>query len=484
MEAAYLFQGLATGMGSAPHELAQEWESLGTNVWRLIIFLFLVFLNAFFVAAEFAIVKVRLSQLDALEEEEGDKKTMMARQVASKLDSYLSATQLGITLASIALGSVAQPYLMAMITPFFFMVGVSSTAVIGTVSFVIAYTVVTFLHIVIGELLPKSLAIRKALGTTLWVAKPLHWFYILFKPAIWLFNGSANALLKWFFRIDPVSESELIHSADELRLLVEASEKSSEVTETEREIVVNALELNDLTVRDIMTPRNDVVSLDVEMTFEENLKTAVESKHTRFPLVEGHLDNTVGLVHIKDVIPLVKQETPDLMTVKRELLPVPELMPLDVLLKTFLERHAHLALVVDEFGGALGIVMLDDVLEELVGKIQDEFDEEGTEFRRVSEDEFVVAGSMGLHELSDHSDLELESPDVSTVGGYVTHLKGQLPRVGDTVLVEDYEVLITKADGRSVREVRFHRVRTKADGEAPEEAEMNGSKDEKSRMPA
>jgi CBS domain containing-hemolysin-like protein len=207
-----------------------------------------------------------------------------------------------------------------------------------------------------------------------------------------------------------------------------------------------------------MTPRNEVVSLDVQKTFDENLDVALECKHTRFPLIEAHLDNTLGLIHIKDLLAETRKETPDLANIRRDIIPVPELMPLDKLLKTFLNKQSHVALVVDEFGGALGLVMLDDVLEELVGTIQDEFDEDEKEFRRVSDDEFTVHGTLPLHELAEETGLTFDSPDVSTVGGYVTHLIGHLPEAGETTVVENYEVTVTEADERSVGEVKFRRI--------------------------
>ena len=203
---------------------------------------------------------------------------------------------------------------------------------------------------VIGELLPKSIAIRKSLQTTLWIARPLHIFYVSFGWAITVLNGTANFLLKKIFRIDPVSEGEAVHSSEELALLVEESERQQEVTETEREILINALELNDVSVKDVMTPRSEVVFLDLEKEFGENLELAIESKHTRFPLVLGHLDQTEGLIHIKDVLRLMSAHDQDLRHIKRELKVMAETMRLDDLLQFFLKECAQLALVVDEFG--------------------------------------------------------------------------------------------------------------------------------------
>ena len=437
-------------------EIATEWDSSGAIMLQLAVVFFLVLLNGFFVASEFAIVKVRGSQLEA-SEAEGEARATFARHVSAHLDAYLSATQLGITLASLALGWVGEPFLARMLQPLFLLVGVHSETVIKTVSITFAFSVITFLHIVLGELAPKSLAIRKSLQTTLWIARPLGLFYVLFKPAIWFLNGAANLVLKHLFRLQPVSEHELAHSEEELRVILSDSAKAEEVTSLGREILINALDMRNRVVRDITTPRGDVVFLNTEDSFEENLKAAVDSRHTRVPLCEGHLDNTIGLVHIKDLLKLVREPQADLHTIRRDLLPVPEMMPLEKLLTFFLAKHAHLALVVDEFGGTSGIVTLDNVLEELVGDIQDEFDAEKPELRKVNENEFEIEGTLGLYELKDLMGLELESEEVSTIGGYVTHLLGHMPKQGEHVRIEDYVVTITATDGRRVERLQFKR---------------------------
>jgi len=445
---------LAAG-GGGGHELTKDFQPFTTQIWNWVVILFFVLLNGFFVASEFAIVKVRSSQLDA-EIGDGTKGARFAKRVTGQLDAYLSATQLGITLSSLALGFLGEPYIGRMISPILFALGAPESWV-SPVSVACAFAIVTFLHIILGELMPKSLAIRKSLPTTLAISRPLHAFYALFKPAIWLLNGTANWLLKIIFKIDPISESELVHTADELRVIVAETGSTDEMTDTEKDIALNALDLNDLVVRDIMTPRNEVTSLDLTEGFEANLATARSSQHTRFPLIKNHLDDSIGLIHIKDVFEVMGAENPDLTKIIRELHPVPELMPLDKLLSFLRQRRAHLALAVDEFGGAVGIVTLEDVIEELVGEIQDEFDDEEAEFRRISDDEFIVDGTLNLYELNENSGLHLESDDVSTVGGYVTGVLGHLPRAGETTKVDGYLVTTTKTDGRRVLELNFKR---------------------------
>jgi len=443
-------------LAAANVEMATQWESPTIIFFKLLAILALVVLNGFFVASEFAIVKVRGSQLDELVDA-GNKRAKLGRHLTNHLDAYLSATQLGITLSSLGLGFLGEPFLARMLHPFFYNMGVTSTAVVTGISFAIAFTLVLFLHIVLGELTPKSLAIRKSVQTTLWIAAPLRLFYFLFKPAIWFLNGAANLLLKYVLKIDPVAVTDIAHSEEEIRLIL-ANESTIEVSDLGKELLINALDLRRRVVRDIMTPRGNVAYLDLEDSFEQNMTTARESMHTRLPLCQGHLDNTIGLVHIKDIFSQTGSEKPDLLAIKRDLLPVPEMMPLEKLLAFFLNKQVHLAVVVDEFGGTVGVVTLDDVLAELVGEIQDEFDTKEERHRKISDDEFIVEGAFGLYEIQDIAGLELESSDVSTVGGYVTHLLGHLPKTGEKLQIEDFEVTVTKADERRVQELHFKRV--------------------------
>jgi len=449
------------------HELSREFPSLGASLLYLVGIAFFLLLNAFFVASEFAIVKVRPSQLEASAKETG-RNPNTALHVVNHLDGYLSANQLGITISSLALGFLGEPFVTALVAPLLYKVGMPDPGIYW-VSLVLAISSFTFLHVVIGELLPKSIAIRKAVDTTFLLATPLRVFYNTFKLAIQFLNGTANWLLKTIFRIDPVSEGEHSHSAEELALLVTQSEKSQEVTETEREILINALGLNELWVRDVMTPRNKVVVLDADEPFEKVLDIAMRSKHTRFPLVKGHLDHAIGLIHIKDLFKLINEPDPDLMRIKRDLKIVPDTMPLDSLLNFFLHEHAHLAMAVDEFGTPVGIVFLDNVIEELVGDIQDEFDNERSSLTRVNDDEFVVEGSMTLNDLAGYvPELFLESGEVTTVGGYLTQQLGRFPETGESLEVLGYEAKITSTDGRRVGQVHFRRLLK--DSETEEEA--------------
>src|SRR6266496_1820853 len=403
--------------------VSDHWDSAVSVLLKLLVIAVLVALKGFFVGCEFAIVKVRSSQLDTLVEE-GNLRASFAKYIRAHLDAYLSATQLGVTLASLAL----------------------------------AFVGITFLHIVFGELAPKYIAIGNPLPVALALARPLGGFYFLFRPAIWLLHKSSNLLLVRLLRIKRVAATELAHSEEELRLILDQSEESEEVTPLGRDLLVNALDLRRRVVRDIMTPRGQVVFLNIEESFEDNVKKALASRHTRFPLCRGHLDNTIGLIHIKELVPLMRDPNPDLLRIRRELTPVPEMMSLEKLLSLFLNKHAHLAIVVDEFGGTVGMVTLENVLEELVGVIKDEFDTEKEEFREINENEFSVDGALALYELRDLAGIQLESADVSTIGGYVTHLLGHLPKQGEQVQIENYLVTISQSDGRRVQQLHFKKL--------------------------
>src|SRR5215470_8525506 len=386
--------------------VAQHWDPLMLLIAKLATVILLVFLNGFFVVAEFALVKIRDSQIKTLADE-GVRRAAFVKQIKDNLNAYLSACQVGITMASLGLGWLGEPFLARMLQPFFALAGIESPAVIKSISFVLAFSAITFLHIVVGEQAPKILAIRKAMPCALFVSAPLRWFYVLFKPAIWFLNASSNWVLRRILRVEPIAEGELAHSEEELRMIVRESEKSAEVTPLGRELVFNVLDLRDRVVRDTMTPRGEIVYLDVEDDFETNVKKAIESRHTRFPLCRENLDYTIGVVHIKELVPMMRDPHPDLLKIKRDIIPVPEMMPLEKLLKLFLSKHAHLALVVDEFGGTVGMVTLENVLEELVGDIQDEFDADKEEFRNISANEFTVDGTLGQYELNDLTKLEL-----------------------------------------------------------------------------
>lgn len=431
--------------------------------WGLFIALLLVLLNGFFVAAEFALVKVRPTQIDPYASA-GLKRGKMARHMIEHLDAYLSATQLGITLASLALGWIGEPAFAWIVRPAVRAFAGDNEDLVHSVALTASFLAITILHIVLGELTPKSLAIRKSEATALWVALPLYGFYKLTYPAIWLLNHLANALLK-LFGIQPVTESELAHDEEELRLLL-ASSRGNRLTDEKREILDNVFELSHRVARQVMVPRADVVYLSTTRTLAENLRIARRSGHTRYPLCEGDLDHVVGLVHIKDIF---RTDRPirSLEEVAREIVFVPETLELDRLLKRMLGERFHFAAVIDEYGGVSGIVTLENVLEEIIGEIQDEFDTEAPEVETGPDGSSVVSGSMLVEDLEDALGIELSDRDEDTIGGVILSELGRQAAVGDVVELGPVTL--------EVMEVQRNRIQTvKVAVKTPETVPANG----------
>lgn len=412
----------------------------------------LVLLNGFFVAAEFAIVKVRMTQIEPLLRR-GQKRARIAHEVITHLDAYLSATQLGVTLTSLGLGWLGEPFVAHLLEPAFVYVGIINPTALATASFGVAFGFITFLHIVLGELAPKSLAIQRAQSVTLHIAGPLHLFFVIFKPAIWALNGAANYFLRTV-GIPPVSESDLAHSEEELRILLSHGKN---ITATSRNILLKAMELRERTVREVMVPRTQVVFLSTDRTLEENLAIALECQFTRYPLCERDLDNVLGMIHLKDLFRLQhsKGDATDLFSIKRELLFVPETTPLEKLLNTFLTKKMLMAIVVDEYGGTAGLITLEDILEELVGEIRDEFDVEPLMVQRVSEQEFVVDGTMPLHDFARMFDVEPDTKDVVTLSGYVVHRMGRVPEIGANLQLGPWHAIVEAVHRNKVKQLRI-----------------------------
>jgi len=429
------------------------------GIWLALLFL-LALANGFFVAADVALHRIHSSQLEDAAEERKPGATY-ALNLSRRIAPYLAACQIGTTSTTLLLGALGGPLITSWFAPLFARLELAP-ALAYWLGFLFAILLLTVVQTIACEQIPRTIGYRKTVSTTIACARPLRLFYLLALLPVKLVHFVSSWLIREMLRLEPVASQHLDTTEDDLRIMVEETGRSQVVTETEREILENALELNELCARDIITPRNEVIDLNVHRTFKENLQIAIESKHTRFPLVDGHLDQTLGLVHLKDLLREMRRESPNLFAAKRDLLRVSEKLPLDELLKLFLSRRAHMALVVDQFGGSLGLVTLDDVLDEVVGEINDEFDEEEEPaFRRLDEANFLVEGWVPLHELADEvEDLELESPDVSTIGGYLTSLFGRLPEVGDQIQIEGYLATVEQADDRVVERIRFEKVAT------------------------
>ncbi len=410
--------------------------------WYLALVFFLVLLNGFFVAAEFAMVKIRGSRIDFLIQE-GNKKATFARKITDNLDAYLSATQLGITLASLGLGWVGEPAVAKLLQPLFIAMGFSDV-MIHTASFIIAFSIITILHIVLGELAPKSLAIRKPEEVTFLVAMPMIFFHKLMYPFIWLLNGLANNLLR-LFGIPPVSDHESAHTEEEIRILMKESHESGLIDKNELTLFDNIFEFAGTYSREIMIPRTEMVCLYSELTFEENKKIAIEEKHTRYPVAKPDKDNIVGFVHIKDL--LMNNDLTDLDSIIRPITAVPESMQISSLLKLMQKKRTQMALLIDEFGGTAGLVTVEDILEEIVGEIQDEFDEERPSIEIINDETYSVDGLLLIDEFNDFMNLDIESENHDTIGGWVYSQFESTPKKNQKISHEDqFEFIIDEMD--------------------------------------
>ncbi len=427
--------------------------------WKLLAVFALVLLNAFFVAAELALVKIRDTQLDTLIKK-GHRRARMALRLIKNLDAAISATQLGITLASLGLGVLVEPVFAALLGPVFALLRIQSEAVQHAIAIAVGFLTNTFLLIVVGELTPKALAIRKTVGVALWTAQPLVWFQTLTYPLAWILNRSAQWLLQRI-GIEPVSEGEQGHSEEELRLLLTVAQNRFGASHFSRDIVLNALDLRRLTVRQVMRPRQEIVALDTEVAIAECLDVAEKTRYSRFPLCEdGDLDKTLGVVHIKDLFAmrLKSRRGADLLPAARKLIYVPESARLEKLLQLFLDRKLHLAIVVDEYGGTVGLVTLENILEEIVGQIQDEFDQEKPLLQKLGDQTWEVDGTWPLHELSELLGENLQAEDVTTTSGWVTHQLGGFPKVGDVLRTGHYDLRVEAVGGLRVARLRVTRI--------------------------
>ncbi len=421
--------------------------------FKLLAVLVLVLLNAFFVAAELALVRIRDTQLESLAAK-GDRRAKTARHIVEHIDAYIGATQFGITIASMALGVAVAPVFRDLLNPLFRLLNITADGVQNGIAIGVGFFVNCYLLIVAGELVPKAVAIRRTLPTALWVAGPLSWFYRLSYPFVWLLHRSSQKVLQWLgIAIDDFQGA---HSEEELRLVLAAGQKASD----RRDLILNALDLRHRTAREVMRPRQEIVALDTAAPIADCLAMAEKTRYSRFPVCEdGDPDHALGVVHIKDLYALRHQAktAADLLPVARKLICIPETARLDRLLKRFLEKKLHFAFVVDEFGGTLGIVTLENVIETVVGQIQDEFDAEATQFIRKSEDIWEVAGTLALHELEKIIGTVEHDEGVATASGWLTQKLGGFPRVGDRLTVGGYELRIEEMDGPRVGRFKVSR---------------------------
>jgi CBS domain containing-hemolysin-like protein len=409
----------------------------------------LVLLNAFFVAAEFALVKIRATRVEELTRE-GGRRAHAVRAALRELDSYLSATQLGITLASLGLGWIGEPAFAWLLERPLHALGIQSERTIESLALGTAFATITFLHIVLGELAPKSLAIQRTESVALWIGVPMRGFYYAFYPVLQVLNRAAALVLR-AVGITPALPGELAHSEEELRMILSESHRSGTLSEVKKDLLESIFDYGARTARHVMIPRGDIVFLQVDRSWEENVATIRQHQHTRYPLCTGDLDHVVGMIHVKDLFNRQTEvsNASDLLVLKREILFVPGSRRLDLLQRDFQQRRVHMAIVIDEYGGTAGLVTLEDVIEEIVGEIQDEFDREPPKVEQTPEG-YLIDGLMLADDVAGHLKLRLEESEASTLGGYVTAKLGRIPRVGDSIRVDSVELRVVDMKGRRV----------------------------------
>jgi len=416
----------------------------------ILITLLLVSLNGFFVAAEFAIVKVRASQLE-MKVQSGNRIAVVAKHIISKLDRYLAATQLGITLASLGLGWIGEPVVSKIIINVMSFAGIAINPELAhQIALPTAFLIITILHIVFGELAPKSIAIQRSQRTVLIVALPLQFFYYIFRPFIWLLNGTANLLLK-ALGISTVQGQE-VHSSDELKFLVKQGQQSGEIEQADYDIIKNAFEFSERTAKQIMIPRTQVVAIDINDFQENMLEGLIEENYSRIPCYADTPDNVVGVLYLKDVlIGLRKNEPFKISSIMRSVMIIPETKRIGQLLKEFQSKHQQIAVVINEYGGTEGIVTMEDILEELVGEIQDEYDNEIPFVEKTGEKSYTVLASASLEDINELLPHPLTGNEAyETLAGYLILKFGRIPNINEKISFDDYEFTILKKNKNSI----------------------------------
>jgi len=436
--------GPALGAAEAEHAL-----SVGAILWRLGLALVLVAANGFFVASEFALVGARRTRIEALARA-GNRRARLVESAIKRLDHYISGTQLGITVASLGLGWVGESTIATMIVGLF--VGLPEPwNVIGrhVVAGTIAFAFITFMHIVLGELAPKSIALMFPEQTSLWTAGPLIVFSRLLSPFIVVLNGSANLLLR-AVGLRPPTELERVHRPEEIELLLTQSYEHGLLREEPVEMIRGVFDLSETTAAEVMTPRTEVIGLPIDSTLEEAATFILEQGHSRYPVYDGSIDRIVGVVLARDVWHAQRTGGTNLADIVRDVPFVPDTKSIEQLLRDMQGEQTHMAVVVDEFGGTAGIVTIEDMVEEIVGEIEDELDERAPEIEDMPDGDVHLNGQVSISELNDRFGLDLPDEDYTTVGGFVLGRLGRIARVGDTVPLDLGTLRVLSMKGRRV----------------------------------
>ena len=432
----------------------------------------LVFLNAFFVAAEFALVSLRRSRIEQMVAE-GHSLGKILLRAKDDPNRFISAAQLGITMASLALGWIGEATVAALVDPLFgYLPEALHGPILHTFSVIVSFTIVTMLHIVLGEQVPKMVALQHAERTAILTVRPTEWFFRVFRPFIALFTWTTDVALRRL-GIQPQDAHEAAVTSDELELMIQTSHRAGALEDTERDLLTNVFDFAELAVYQIMSQRRDVVAVPIGVGLDELLDLAEQSPHSRFPVYETTLDNVVGMVHIKDVVKAARHNPSgfDARAIVRPALFVPETMSAGRLLSEFRRAHTTMAVVIDEYGGTAGLVTIDDVIEEIVGDVPDEFHEQSPSVEAQPDGTSLVAPTLRLDEFGELFDVRLdEEQEVDTIGGLVVEKLGRLARAGDSVEIDSHRLDVEAVEG-----VRITRLRLIPRPPADDEAEVTGA---------
>jgi CBS domain containing-hemolysin-like protein len=428
--------------------------TLGSFLFRGAAVLFLIAANAFFVAAEFALVASRRTRIDAMVRK-GDTKAKLAQRAIQSLDRYISGTQLGITVASLGLGWIGEPAVAAAIeSGFEFLPPPADVITTHTVAAAFAFLLITFLHIVLGELAPKAVALLHPEATSRWLAGPLIGFTVATNPFIWVLNGAANGLLR-ILGMRPPGEAERVHQPEEIMMLLRQTQQSGRLERQDVRMIEGVFEFTEKDARDVMTPRTDVIALPATHTLAEAAERIAEAGRSRYPVYGESLDDVVGIVHVKQVLRAVREDPDQLATaIMREPLFVPGTREVEDVLADMKRLKIHIAVVLDEYGGTAGIVTMEDLLEEIVGEIYDEYDRTA-DVPVAAGDGLTVPGEIEIDDLNRRYGLTLPGDDYITVGGYVFGKLGRLPRAGDRITEEGATLEVLEMDGKRVGKLRM-----------------------------
>jgi magnesium and cobalt exporter, CNNM family len=433
----------------------EDFKSIFFDLFLLLIF---VLLNALFVAAEFAIVKVRKTQIHPAK----NNREKLAMGLITHLDQYLAATQFGITISSLGLGWIGEPVTARILEPVFQLFSIENPKTVHTISLTVGFLLITFLHIIIGELAPKSIAIRHPKQTTLFVSLPLNLFYLIFKPAISVLNGAANRILK-IVGIKPATESERSHSEEEIRSLIAEGTKSGEIDKTEQQLIEKIFEFNDKTAKEIMIPRNNMFAINVDDSREKIIEKVIEEGYSRIPVYKENDDNIIGIIYSKDIISAAEhKEIIVLQDIIRPAQFIPETKHIGEILKDFQKKHAHIGIVVNEHGGVEGLITLEDIIEEIVGEIEDEYDTEAEVIKGEKKGVYLVNPNISIEDFNKRFavDIPVDTDEYQTLSGFLQMVTGHVPDIYERIDYKGLVMTVMKKSGNKLLQIKVQKLKS------------------------